>query len=270
VARTSPRVRPPAVAGSFYPEDPDELRAELASAFASARAPQGDRATPPKALIVPHAGYAYSGPVAASGYQTLSTARESGVRRVVVLGPSHYVGFAGLAISTAEAFTTPLGRVPVEAEARALLRPLPQCDGMDAPHTYEHSIEVQLPFLQAMLGDFALVPLAVGRAGPAGVADVLEVLWGGADTLIVLSTDLSHHLGYETAMARDRRTADAIVAGRHDAIGDGDACGAHPLRGLLVAASRHRLGTSLLDLRNSGDTGGELDSVVGYGAFALR
>lgn len=263
---TAPRVRPPAVAGEFYPADPEELRAALGEAFAQARELLFGRA--PKALLVPHAGYVYSGPVAATGYRTIEPARER-VRRVVVLGPSHFVPFEGVAMPEAEAFATPLGHVPVDREARSLLRDDARCRESDVPHDGEHSLEVQLPFLQSILGEFTLVPLAVGHASTEDVADVLERLWGGSETLVILSSDLSHYLHHDTAVERDRRTAEAILALRRDAVADTDACGAYPLRGLLRVAERRGLEPRLLDLRTSGDTGGDRESVVGYGAFAF-
>jgi AmmeMemoRadiSam system protein B len=273
---TAGRVRPPAVAGTFYPADPAALAAEVdalledAAHVSAGPATPTDPAAPPKALIVPHAGYVYSGPVAASGYATLRGAR-SKVTRVVLLGPAHRVPVAGLATSSADAWRTPLGDVPIDAEARATACELPGVTVDDRAHAPEHSLEVHLPFLQRILGDdFALVPFVVGRAEPATVAAVLEGLWGGPETLVVVSSDLSHYLDHATATARDRRTASTIVDGRSDALAPDDACGAYPVRGLLVAAARHGIEPTLLDLRNSGDTAGSRDRVVGYGAFALR
>lgn len=266
-----PVVRPPAVAGTFYESDPARLRAWLGSALADARARgQGAAArAAPKVLIVPHAGYAYSGAVAAAGYAAVSAAGWRRIRRVVLLGPSHFVPVAGLAVSPADAFGTPLGTVPVDRQARSAVRTLPGCEAAGRPHAREHSLEVQVPFLQAAADRFTLVPIAVGRARPRDVAEALALLWGGPETLIVISTDLSHYLGYQAAVARDRRTARAILALDPSPIGDTDACGARPLRGVLLAAARHGLRASLLDLRNSGDSAGDRDRVVGYGAFAL-
>jgi AmmeMemoRadiSam system protein B len=230
-------------------------------------APGDPRLGPPKALIVPHAGYAYSGPIAASAYAPLDRLRGI-VRRVVVLGPAHHVALAGLALPGAAAFDTPLGRIPVDAAAADLLQPLPMVATHPAAHAREHSIEVQLPFLQQALGTFQLVPLAVGRVAAEAVAEVLERLWGGLETLIVVSSDLSHYLPYDRARDLDRRTcadiSDLALLADHE-----QACGATAVNGLLLAARHHRLRPHLLDLRNSGDTAGDRDHVVGYAAFAF-
>ncbi len=259
------KVRPAAVAGSFYPADPRRLEAEVRGYLAAAGAPAG---APPKALVAPHAGYVYSGPVAGSAFRQLAPWREA-IDRVVLLGPSHFVPFVGLALPSAAAFATPLGDVPVAADAAGRLAGLRQVVVADAPHGHEHSLEVELPFLQVALERFELVPLAVGDASPAEVAAVLDRLWGGAETLIVVSTDLSHYRDYATAAALDRATADAVVALDVDGIAVGAACGRSPLRGLLLAARQRGLVVSELDLRSSGDTAGGRDRVVGYGAFAL-
>jgi MEMO1 family protein len=252
------------VAGSFYPDDPEALRAELARDLSSARS-----ASPaPKAIIAPHAGYLYSGRVAASAYACLDAARHT-IRRVVLLGPAHRVYVEGLAVSSADAFVTPLGQVPLDATGRDAVLALPQVQVGDEAHASEHSLEVHLPFLQVCLDEFVLLPLVVGLCRPDDVADVLDLVWGGPETLIVVSTDLSHYHDYETAKALDARTAAAIVAARAPDVGDRDACGAYPVRGLLEAAARHQLAVRELDLRNSGDTAGPRDRVVGYGAFAL-
>jgi len=262
--RAAARVRPPAVAGAFYPDDPAELAAAVDRALPAA--PEGEPA--PKALIVPHAGYIYSGPIAGTAYARLVPLRDV-IRRVVLLGPAHRVAVEGLAVSGAGAFATPLGTVEVDGEARRLVLTLPQVRVDDDAHAREHSLEVHLPFLQRVLARFRILPLVAGHAAPAAVSDVLDLVWGGPETLIVVSSDLSHYHDYETATARDRRTAQAIVAGALEKIGPEDACGAYPVKGLLEAARRHRLTVRLLDLRNSGDTAGPRDEVVGYGAFAL-
>ncbi len=259
------RVRPPAVAGTFYPDDADVLAAEV-DRFVRDASYDG---APPKAIIVPHAGYVYSGPIAGSGYAAVAPLRGA-VSRVVLLGPAHRVPFAGLAVPSVDAFVTPLGPVEIDTLARdAALA----CEGVvvdDVPHAGEHSLEVHLPFLQRELGTtFRVLPLVVGQASPAIVAGVLDALWGGDETLIVVSTDLSHYERYESARAHDARTVAAILAGDVDAIGPYDACGAYPVRGVLAAARRHALDVRLLDARNSGDTAGSRDRVVGYGAFAL-
>lgn len=260
------RVRPPAVAGTFYPSDPVALGAEVDALLADA-ATRSARGTP-KALVAPHAGYRYSGPVAASAYATLRGASEH-VTRVVLLGPAHYVPVRGLAASSSDAFATPLGEVPLDRDTRSTACAMASVDIDDAAHAPEHSLEVHLPFLQRVLSAFSIVPFVIGRASPDAIADVLEELWGGAETIIVVSSDLSHYHDHATATARDRRTADAIVEGRGDELTTEAACGAYPVRGLLEAAGRHGLAPQLLDLRNSGDTAGPRDRVVGYGSFAL-
>jgi MEMO1 family protein len=259
------RVRPPAVAGTFYPDDADQLAHDV-DAFVAASPYNGK---PPKAIVVPHAGYVYSGPLAGTGYATLA-ALSGTVERVLLLGPAHRVAVAGLAVPSVDAFITPLGPVEVDRDARETAL---ACDGViidDVAHAPEHSLEVHLPFLQRALGTtFVVLPLVVGRAAAGTVAAVLDALWGGPETLIVVSSDLSHYEDYRSANAHDQRTAQAILTGDIDAIDPYDACGAYPVRGLLAAAARHRLGVELLDLRNSGDTAGSRDRVVGYGAFAL-
>jgi MEMO1 family protein len=261
------RVRRPAVAGSFYPEDPKHLERAVMEQLAAARQPL-EGATPPKALIVPHAGYVYSGPVAATAYAMLRPLRGK-VERVVLLGPSHQVPFRGLAVPEAEAFSTPLGVVELDSEGVARALSLREVRCLGAAHEYEHSLEVQLPFLQLVLGEFRLVPLAVGDARDDEVAEVLDALWGGSETLILVSSDLSHYHDYTTARRLDDATSRAILALRPAALGPESACGRVAVRGLLVAARRHGLHPELLDLRSSGDTSGPRDRVVGYGAYAF-
>ncbi len=259
------RHRPPAVAGLFYPAEAESLQHAVETYLDEAPT---DDAPPPKAIIVPHAGYIYSGPVAASAYTRLRALRGT-VTRVVLLGPSHRVPFSGLATSSAEAFDTPLGAIRLDRASLDRLLELPAVRLLDEAHALEHSLEVHLPFLQAVLGEFSLVPLVVGEANPATVAQVLETVWGGAETLIVISSDLSHYHSYESARRRDRATAQAIEALRPEAIGYEDACGRDPVNGLLYYAQQHGLQAHTLDLRNSGDTAGPHDRVVGYGAFAF-
>lgn len=263
---TSQDTRRAAVAGLFYaggaPELTRDIDALLTQAATTTR-PSGI----PKALIVPHAGYIYSGPVAASAYALLRPLRDQ-IRRVLLLGPVHRVAVRGLALPGAQAFATPLGNVPIDLEAAERLLALPQVTTSRAAHAQEHSLEVQLPFLQQVLADFTLVPLAVGDATPDEVADVLELLWGGPETLIVVSSDLSHYLPYERARQIDVRTCETIrrleLLASHE-----QACGVTPVNGLLRAARRHGLTPQLLDLRNSGDTAGDRGRVVGYAAFAF-
>ncbi len=236
-------LRYPNVAGTFYPADPRTLAARVrayarlapdggplsqgrtssagpesgteqgAGSRKGAEAPAGSRPTRwPKALIVPHAGYIYSGPVAGSAYAQLA-AGTAAIHRVVLLGPSHRLPFHGLAYSQAEAFLTPLGQVPVDREAYAAIADLPQARAFEAPFQGEHCLEVQLPFLQLLLEDFRLVPFLVGEASTAEVAAVLERLWGGDETLILVSSDLSHYLDYATARRLDAATSQAPGAG---------------------------------------------------------
>jgi len=260
-------VRPPAVAGAFYPANPATLADALRSSFAAGVHPDGDEPAP-KALVVPHAGYAYSGPVAASAYLRMVPARDE-IRRVVLVGPSHHVAVDGIAVTSAGAFATPLGAVAVDDAARHIALSHPEVRVDDAAHEFEHSLEVQLPFLQVVLESFDVLPLAVGRCSASDAAAVLDTLWGGPETLLVASSDLSHYHRYADAAALDARTATAIVAADPDAIGDRDACGAAGLRALLTIAATRELRVEQLDLRNSGDTAGDKERVVGYGAFAI-
>ena len=264
--KTMVSIRPAAVAGTFYPASPRELVREVDDMLGHSA---GGGLAPgfPKALIVPHAGYIYSGSVAAEAYDRLRQARGI-VRRVLLLGPCHRVPVRGLALPDAAAFETPLGRVPIDREAIESLAGLPQVVVSSAVHAEEHALEVQLPFLQRVLGEFSLVPLAVGTATPEQVAEVIDRLWGGAETLIVISSDLSHYHPYDEACAIDRGTARAILDYSTD-IDHEQACGATPVAGMLLAAKRHKLNVELLDLRNSGDTAGGRGRVVGYAAFGL-
>lgn len=260
-------VRPVAVAGRFYPGDPDQLREFVDTALKQAPARTGQGV--PKALIAPHAGYPYSGPIAASAYSQLSPGRET-ITRVVLVGPSHFVHFRGLAVSSAAAFETPLGVVPVDTRARDNVRQLPQVQVLDDAHAQEHALEVQLPFLQMVLDQFSIVPLTVGEASYREVSEVLEAVWGGPETVIVVSSDLSHYYESQTARRLDQATAEAIHDLDPDGVVEERACGRIPICGLLLSARKHRLGVRVLDLRNSGDTAGPRHQVVGYGAFAFE
>jgi AmmeMemoRadiSam system protein B len=265
-----PTVRPAAVAGMFYPGAPRALEASVRALLGAAPPPAtvaADAAVWPKALIVPHAGYVYSGPIAASAYARLLPGR-SHIRRVVMLGPAHRVPIRGLALPGTDSFVTPLGEVPVDAEAAARLRAMPQVCESEAAHSLEHSLEVQLPFLQTVLDEFTLVPLVVGDARPTEVAEVIERIWGGPETLIVVSSDLSHYHPYGEAVEIDRSTADDILA-LADTLDHEQACGATPINGFALCARRHGLTPELIDLRNSGDTAGDKSRVVGYSAFAF-
>jgi MEMO1 family protein len=245
------QVRQPAVAGTFYPDDAGELRDLVSSLLEQARP-----AASAKAIVAPHAGYVYSGPIAASAFRSLPPH----ARRVVLLGPSHFAPLRGLAAPRAESFATPLGRIEIEVPEG-----IPRSD---AVHAREHSLEVELPFLQVLLPEFTLVPIAVGAARPAEIAAVLDRLWGGSETVIVASSDLSHYRAYEEARRADEDTALRIE--RLIPVSEESACGAAPLNGLLFAAASHGMSCERLDLRNSGDTAGDRRRVVGYGAFALR
>ena len=262
-------VRPPAVAGAFYPADATKLDAQVARYLAAA-APRGSvpEGPAPKAVIAPHAGYIYSGPVAASAYARLALARET-VSRVVLIGPAHRVPFRGIAASGATAFATPFGPVPVDVEAVGRVRALPQVVLLEEAHRLEHSLEVQLPFLQRVLGDFTIVPLVVGSASADEVAEVIEALWEAPETAVVISSDLSHYHDYETARRLDAATSRAIEELRPDDIGPDQACGRLPINGLLRDARARGLTATTVDLRSSGDTAGTRDEVVGYGAWVF-
>lgn len=263
-----PAVRRAVVDGLFYPAAPGALRAQVAHYLAGVGA-DDDAGRLPKVLIAPHAGYEYCGAVAACAYALLRRRREPIISRIVLLGPAHRVAVRGLAAPEADAFETPLGRIALDLASLASLDGLPQVIRDDRAHDYEHSLEVQLPFLQTLLGRFALVPLVVGDIGADAVAQVLERLWGGQETLIVISSDLSHYLPYEQAQALDRATAQRIL--RLDAaLTPHEACGATVINGALLAARHHDLTPRLLDLRNSADTGGARGRVVGYGAMAFE
>jgi hypothetical protein len=257
-------MRQPAVAGSFYPADPEGLRAQVEALLDAARPP----AVRAKALIVPHAGYVYSGPIAATAYATLAP-RAGEIRRVVLLGPSHFVPLRGLALPGVQAFGTPLGRVELDLDAVRRIERLPGVQTLAEAHASEHSLEVQLPFLQVALGDFRLVPLAVGEADAGQTAAVLDALWGGDETLIVISSDLSHYRSYAAAALIDAETARSIERLDGEDIDGEHACGCHPIRGLLQLARAGGLGVVPLDRRNSGDTAGDKRRVVGYGAWAF-
>lgn len=258
------QVRAPAVAGTFYPEEARHLRAAVHACLSGPHRP----GRPPKAIIAPHAGYEYSGPIAGSAYALVAAGRDT-VSRVVLIGPSHRVAFRGLAIPSATHFRTPLGEVPIDHEATARLLARSRAQVLDAAHRQEHSLEVHLPFLQEVLGDFVLVPMVAGAASPADVGEALEEVWGGPETLVVVSSDLSHFHDYATARRLDAATSAAIAALQLEAIDDEDACGSVPVRGLLWVARRRGMQARVLDVRSSGDTAGPPDRVVGYGAYAF-
>jgi AmmeMemoRadiSam system protein B/AmmeMemoRadiSam system protein A len=258
-------IRPPAVAGTFYPSQQKALQSGIGAMLEAI--PAAGLGSCPKALVVPHAGYIYSGQTAAAAYARLTPWCDA-IRRVVLLGPAHRVPVRGLALPGAAAFATPLGEVALDPDAIAAISDLPQVVLSPAAHAAEHSLEVQLPFLQSVLRDFKLVPLVVGDATPAEVAEVLDTLWGGAETLIVISTDLSHFLPYEKARSVDRETTRQVLH-LDGSLTHAQACGGTPLNGLLLAARRHGLRPHLLDQCNSGDTAGDRLRVVGYASFAF-
>jgi AmmeMemoRadiSam system protein B/AmmeMemoRadiSam system protein A len=260
-------VRSAAVAGQFYPAEPDALTHDLQK-FLHAVPATASPGTIPKAIIAPHAGYIYSGPIAASVYARLRDAKKD-ITRVVLFGPSHRVAFPGLAVSSADAYETPLGRIPLDRRATAQLQQIPGVTTLDDAHAQEHSLEVQLPFLQTVLDRFTLVPVVVGNAQPELVASALEAVWGGNETLVVISSDLSHYHSYSEARPLDQQTSQAIEQLDIEAIGHDQACGRLPIAGLLIQAKRHGLTVETIDLRNSGDTAGPRDKVVGYGSWAF-
>jgi MEMO1 family protein len=258
-------IRQPAVSDMFYPGDTQALRAMI-SAYLDGVAPQGEA---PKALIAPHAGYIYSGSVAAAVYARLKPVADT-IQRVVLLGPSHRVPFHGIAISGADYFRTPLGDIPLDREAIAGLDDLPQVVQLEHAHANEHSLEVQLPFLQQVLTSFTLVPMVVGDALAEAVSEVLARVWGGPETLIVISSDLSHYHDYVTAQRMDQQTSESIISLDPDSIRYEDACGRIPVQGLLLLAKKLGLQGEIVDLQNSGDTAGDKSRVVGYGAYAFN
>ena len=260
-------VRSAAVAGTFYPAGKEDLAALVLRLLETAEPSAG--AGRPKAIISPHAGYIYSGPTAAAAYRPLMPAADK-VRRVVLLGPSHFVWFQGLAAPRYDAFETPLGTLAVDGDAiDELCLRQPGVIQDDAPHRREHALEVQLPFVQVALGEVRIVPLVVGEVDRGEVADVLDHLWDGRETVIVISSDLSHYHPYDEARQRDAATAAAIEALESARLGPEDACGCLGIAGLLEAVGRRRLHVRRLDLRNSGDTAGPKERVVGYGAWGV-
>ncbi|MCB0993988.1 MAG: AmmeMemoRadiSam system protein B [Acidimicrobiales bacterium] len=267
------RVRPPAVSGRFYPGDPARLGADVDRYLTAGRLrlaeSGGTVLTPPKAIIAPHAGYVYSGPIAGTAFARL-VGRAEHIDRVVLLGPNHTVALRAMAVSSADRWRTPLGDVSVCAELRDAVEHLPGVVVDDVPHASEHSLEVQLPFLQrALPHPFELLPVVVGQVPAELVARLLDQVWGGPETLIVVSTDLSHYHDQRTAQSLDRCTADAICRLDTDTLAGDGACGFHPVSGLLLAARSHGLRPQLVDLRTSADTAGTPDRVVGYGSFVL-
>jgi AmmeMemoRadiSam system protein B len=261
---TMDKIREPAVAGTFYPANPEELQSMLHTYLAES----ATGGSPPKAMIVPHAGYIYSGPVAASGYARLQQAADH-IDQVILLGPAHRVAFNGLAASSAEGFKTPLGTIPLDSAAISDILSLPQVHLNDEAHRLEHSLEVHLPFLQVILNQFTLVPLVVGDASPTEVSEIIGHFWDRPGTLIIISSDLSHYHDYDTAVQLDKMTSNAIESLALEKISYDHACGRNPVNGLLLYARQHGLSVHTVDLRNSGDTAGPRDQVVGYGTWVI-
>lgn len=256
-------IRNAAVAGQFYPADPLELEAQVRGMLAQSFT----REVSVKALIAPHAGYIYSGQVAAQAYRLLENRVD--IRQVVLLGPAHYVYVEGLAISSASHFSTPLGQIPLNRERIEGVQDMPQVCVSDAAHAPEHSLEVHLPFLQLVLGEFQLVPILVGVSEPEETAEVIDRLWGGEENLIVVSSDLSHFHPYREAQQLDQRTSRAICHLSEELRGE-EACGCHAINGLMNCAKRREMAVTLLNNCNSGDTAGDKNRVVGYGAYELH
>jgi AmmeMemoRadiSam system protein B len=260
-------IRPAAVAGSFYPADPDSLARLITSQLEKVKllSPPPH----PKAFIAPHAGYIYSGEIAASAYKQILPIKNQ-IKRVILIGPSHHIAFNGLAISSADYFSTPLGNIPLDSDAHTLLATHHNVTVSNQAHQAEHSLEVQLPFLQTVLDEFTIVPIITGDATPQQVATIIDLLWGSTETLLVISSDLSHYHDYHTARQLDKKTTQAILNLDIQAIDPELACGCTGIRGLLYFASQHPMTIKALDIRNSGDTAGDRNSVVGYGAFLFE
>jgi hypothetical protein len=262
-------IRYPAVAGQFYPGEAEQLKRSVEKYLAAAvRVADNVRANeqPPKAIIAPHAGYIYSGPIAGTAFSYLAQANGD-VKRAVLMGPAHWAATRGLATSAADAFATPLGRIAVDRDSNQAIESLKQVSVFEKAHTREHCLEVQLPFLQMLFSDIEIVPLVVGDASPTEVAEVLEDLWGGPETIVVVSSDLSHYHDYATATKLDRETSERIEA--FQMVSEGQACGRKAINGLLHLAKQRRMRVKTVDLRNSGDTAGPRDRVVGYGAYVF-
>ena len=262
-------IRTSAVAGRFYPDDPLTLCQTVKEYLRQGRLVHPPSSARPKAIIAPHAGYEFSGPVAGTAYAQLETISDS-IERVVLVGPAHFVGFHGLAVSNADLFATPIGTVPIDRSSVARLLRMEQVVSLDAAHAPEHSLEVHLPFLQVVLSDFSLVPIVVGEATCVEVAEVLEDMWGGAETLFVISSDLSHYHDYANAQRIDRETAELIETLHGEKLTGERACGYAAIRALLQVAKQRNLTVRALDLRNSGDTAGPRNQVVGYGAYIIE
>ena len=262
------KIRPTAVAGMFYPADPAELRDMVLSYLSNARETPIDSATRPRAIIAPHAGYIYSGPVAAHAYHYVESIKDI-IANVVLIGPSHRVPLLGLATSSADYFSTPLGNIPINRTLTEQINELPFVSELDQAHSMEHSLEVHLPFLQLTLDEFSLVPIVAGDASPEDVSQLISLACRADDTLLVISSDLSHYHDYQTAKRLDQDTCDAIEELDIRGVDSQHACGYIPVRGLLAYAKQHNLHATTVDCRNSGDTAGPRDQVVGYGSYVF-
>ncbi|HEY7643378.1 MAG TPA: AmmeMemoRadiSam system protein B [Steroidobacteraceae bacterium] len=256
----------PAVAGLFYPDDVDELRSTVSAYLAQNRSQSPG--APPKALIVPHAGYIYSGGIAAAAYASVAALRST-IRRIVLIGPSHRVYLRGMAVPAADCFATPLGKVAVDRALKSTLLQRREVVEADAPHAQEHSLEVQLPFLQMLFDEFTLLPLVLGSVAPEHVAAALADVWGDAATLALVSSDLSHYHTYEQARQIDAATSASILRREATLVGE-QACGSVGINGLLYLAGQRDFVVSQIARCNSGDTAGDRSRVVGYGAFAVH
>ena len=261
-------IRPPAVAGRFYPDSPSQLREQVTRFVDEAKPLENspEISMKPRAIIGPHAGYVYSGPTAGCAYRQLEQHRQDW-DRVILIGPSHYVGFTGIAVPTCDAFATPLGHVPVDRNMVARALTIDGVQAFDQAHDREHGLEVHLPFLQVMLDSFSILPLVTGDCDGQLVARLFELFCADQRTLLVVSSDLSHYHDYETARDMDSATARAIEALDPAAIASDQACGQRAVQGLLLTARKCGWKITTLDLRNSGDTAGSSDRVVGYGAW---
>ncbi|MCK5647407.1 MAG: AmmeMemoRadiSam system protein B [Gammaproteobacteria bacterium] len=259
-------IRPPAVAGSFYPGNIKQLDSSVQTYLDDVKITAIQ--TKPRALIVPHAGYIYSGPIAASAYAQLIPFAGQ-ITTVVLLGPSHRIPLLGIASSSADYFQTPLGEIPLDRKIIDKLEQLPFVQSYDDAHRQEHSLEVQLPFLQKILPEFTLVPLVIGQTDDQQVSELIETLWQEQDTLFLISSDLSHYLDYHQAQLSDQAASEAIAELIPQNIHYEQACGRSGIAGMLLSAKKHHLNVQMLDLRNSGDTAGTKDRVVGYGSWVF-
>ena len=262
------KIRPTAVAGMFYPSDPEELKATVSGYLSEASQPGGEYFNDIKAIIAPHAGYIYSGPIAASVYRQLERVK-SRISNVVLIGPSHRVPLLGMATSSADYFTTPLGDIPINRSMTAELNELSFVSELDQAHAMEHSLEVHLPFLQLSLDQFELVPVVAGEATPEQVKQLIDIALQNRNTLLVISSDLSHYHDYDTAQRLDKDTCDAIESLSISKLDSKHACGYIPVRGLLKYAKENGLTATTVDCRNSGDTAGPRNEVVGYGSYVF-